>query len=420
MPAGPTEWFEEARFGMFVHFGLYSLAARHEWVRSREKMPDADYDRYLEQFDPDLFDAAELARTARAAGMRYAVLTAKHHDGFCLFDSALTDYTSARATGRDLVAEFAAAMRAEGLRVGLYYSLLDWRHPDFTIDRYHPLRDSAPPDANATRDMARYRAYLHGQVRELLTGYGPIDLLFFDFTYPAKGPADWGAEELMATVRALSPQIVVNDRLGIPGDYVTPEQYQPDRPLTRDGVQVMWEACHTLNGSWGYDRDNHDYKDPALLIRMLVQSVACAGNLLLNVGPTGRGALDPRARHTLAAIGEWMSLHARAVHGAGPSAFTPPPNALYTQRAGRLYLHLLSWPLKHVHLPGLAGRVRYAQFLHDGSEVRFHQADGDLHEHNNLALPGQPPGTLTLTLPVAAPDVPLPVVELVLRDDDGS
>ncbi|MER6577703.1 alpha-L-fucosidase [Nonomuraea sp. NPDC001023] len=420
MPAGPTEWFEEARFGMFVHFGLYSLAARHEWVRSREKMPDEDYDRYLEQFDPDLFDAAELARNARAAGMRYAVLTAKHHDGFCLFDSELTGYTSVRAAGRDLVAEFAAAMRAEGLRVGLYYSLLDWRHPDFTIDQYHPLRDSAPPDANATRDMARYRAYMNGQVRELLTGYGPIDLLFFDFTYPAKGPADWGAEELMATVRALNPQIVVNDRLGIPGDYVTPEQYQPDRPLTRDGVQVRWEACHTLNGSWGYDRDNHDYKDPALLIRMLVQSVACAGNLLLNVGPTGRGALDPRARHTLAAIGEWMSLHARAVHGAGPSPFTPPPNALYTQRAGRLYLHLLSWPLKHVHLPGLAGRVRYAQFLHDGSEVRFHQADGDQHEHNNLALPSQPPGTLTLTLPVAAPDVPLPVVELVLRDDDGS
>ncbi|MEV5590070.1 alpha-L-fucosidase [Nonomuraea pusilla] len=423
--AASSEWFAAARFGMFVHFGLYSLAARHEWVRSRETMSDEQYDRYLEQFDPDLFDAGRLARAAREAGMRYAVLTAKHHDGFCLFDSKLTGYTSARATGRDLVAEFAEAMRAEGLRVGLYYSLLDWRHPDFTVDRFHPLRDSAPPDVNATRDMARYRAYMRGQVRELLTGYGPIDLLFFDFTYPpapdgrpGKGPEEWGADELMRTVRELQPGILVNDRLGIPGDYVTPEQYQPDQPLTRDGAEVMWEACHTLNGSWGYDRDNHDYKDPALLVRMLVQSVACGGNLLLNVGPTGRGALDPRARGTLGAIAGWMELHERAVHGAGPSRFQPPPNALYTQRGRRLYLHLLAWPLKHVHLPGLAGRVRYAQLLHDGSEVRVQQLDGGLHEHNNLAPPGRPAGTLTLTLPVSAPDVLLPVVELVLEDEE--
>ncbi|MGW3353529.1 alpha-L-fucosidase [Nonomuraea rubra] len=420
MSDGSAEWFQAARFGLFVHFGLYSLAARHEWVRSREAMSDAAYDRYLERFDPDLFDAPALARAAREAGMRYAVLTAKHHDGFCLFDSALTGYTSVRAAGRDLVAEFAEAMRAEGLRVGLYYSLLDWRHPDFTIDRYHPLRDSVPPEEAAGRDMARYRAYLHEQVRELLTAYDPIDLLFFDFTYPGKGPAEWGAAELMAMVRELRPGIVVNDRLGIPGDYVTPEQYQPDAPLTRDGAEVMWEACHTLNGSWGYDRDNHDYKSPDLLVRMLVQSVTCGGNLLLNVGPTGRGALDPRAAGTLRAIGAWTSLHARAVYGAGPSTFEPPANALYTQRGDRLYLHLLAWPLKHVHLPGLAGRVRYAQLLHDGSEVRAQELDGGDHEHNNLAPPGREPGTLTLTLPVVRPDVLLPVVELVLHGESES
>ncbi|NUR83348.1 MAG: alpha-L-fucosidase, partial [Nonomuraea sp.] len=247
---------------MFVHFGLYSPAARHEWVRSRESMSLEDYDRYREAFDPDLFDARALARSARAAGMRYAVLTAKHHDGFCLFDSALTGYRS----DRDLVGEFVAAMRAEGLRVGLYYSLLDWHHPDFTLDEFHPLRgtDRTPGD------MTAYQAYLRGQVRELLTGYGPIDLLFFDFTYPGKGPEEWGSADLLTLVRELQPGILVNDRLGVPGDYVTPEQYQPDRPLTRDGVPVAWEACHTLNGSWGYDRDNHDYKDPALLVRMLV------------------------------------------------------------------------------------------------------------------------------------------------------
>ncbi|MHB9755530.1 alpha-L-fucosidase [Streptomyces sp. BYX5S] len=416
-PNSPADagWFEAARFGLFVHFGLYSLAARHEWVRSREAMSQAEYDRYLDRFDPDLFDARELARTARESGMRYAVLTTKHHDGFCLFDSAHTDYTSVTATGRDLVREFVDAMRAEGLRVGLYYSLLDWHHPGFPVDEHHPLRGT---DAERERrDMADYRAYMEGQLRELLTAYGQIDLLFFDFSYPAKGPKEWGSEQLMALVRELQPGILVNDRLGIPGDYVTPEQYQPDRPLERDGERVRWEACHTLNGSWGYDRDNHDYKDPAMLVRMLVQSVACGGNLLLNVGPTGRGALDPRARATLAAIAGWTAPHSRAVHGAGPSPFEPPPGGLYTQRGRRLYLHLPTWPLKHVDLPGLAGRVRYAQLLHDGSEIRFQEVDGARHEHNNLAPPGRPAGTLTLTLPIARPDVLLPVIELELDDD---
>lgn len=201
-----------------------------------------------------------------------------------------------------------------------------------------------------------------------------------------------GAEHLLATVKELQPGILVNDRLGIPGDYVTPEQYQPDRPLERGGERVTWEACHTLNGSWGYDRDNHDYKDPALLVRMLVQSVACGGNLILNVGPNGRGALDPQARATLRAIGEWTELHGRSVHGAGPSALEPPSHTLYTQSGNRLYLHLPVWPLKHLHLPGLAGRVRYAQLLHDGSEIRFHETDGARHEHNNLAPPSQPHG----------------------------
>nr|BFD86883.1 alpha-L-fucosidase [Streptomyces sp. Xyl84] len=416
-PLAPAGWFEAARFGLFVHFGLYSLAARHEWVRSREAMSQHSYDRYLEHFDPDLFDARELARAARRAGMRYAVLTAKHHDGFCLFDSAHTDYTSTRAAGRDLVAEFGDAMRAEGLRVGLYYSLLDWHHPDFPVDEHHPLRGTGA--AGDPRDLARYRSYLRAQVRELLTGYGPVDLLFFDFSYPGMGPEEWGARELLAMIRALAPGILVNDRLGVPGDYVTPEQYQPDRPVERDGVPVMWEACHTLNGSWGYDRDNHDHKDPALLVRMLVESVACGGNLLLNVGPTGRGALDPRARDTLRAIGEWTRLHGRAVHGAGPSPYQAPANALYTQSGRRLYLHLLAWPLRHVHLPGLAGQVRYAQLLHDGSEIDLQEIDGTRHEHNNLAPPGRPTGTLTLTLPVARPDVLLPVIELFLDEDQG-
>jgi alpha-L-fucosidase len=415
-------WFRAARFGLFVHFGLYSLAARHEWVRGYEEIPDADYRRYFDHFDPDRFDAADLARTARESGMRYAVLTTKHHEGFCLWDSKVSDYTAIHNCGRDLVAEFVAAVRAEGLRVGFYHSLLDWNHPDFVIDGIHPLRNTPDLAArNAGRGMARYREYLHAQVRELLTGYGPIDLMFYDFTYPyerggrpGKGPEAWAAEELLALTRELQPGILVNNRLGIPADYITPEQYQPDEPIRVDGEEVLWEACQTLNGSWGYHRDNLEYKDAGLLLRMLVQSVAAGGNMLLNLGPDGRGAIDPRARGTLRSIGEWMAVHERAVRGAGAAPFTPPPQAVYTARGDRLYLHVFAWPLRHLHLPGLAGKVRYAQLLNDGSEVPFTVLDRAPQPHANLAPPARPPGTLTLTLPITRPDVLVPVVELFL------
>ncbi|WP_129666468.1 alpha-L-fucosidase [Phytoactinopolyspora endophytica] len=415
-------WFTHDRFGLFVHFGLYSMAARHEWVMTKEKMPIEKYERYATFFDPDLFDAPAMARHAREAGMRYAVLTSKHHDGFCLWDSGLTDYTSVKHTGRDLVREFLDAMRAEGLRVGLYHSVIDWHHPDFTVDYHHPRRDDADAETlNDGRDMARYREYLHGQVRELLTGYGRLDYLFYDFTYPesrdgwqGKGPQDWDAATLLELTRSLQPGIVVNDRLGVPADLVTPEQYQPDAPMMRDGDEVTWEACQTLNGSWGYDRDNFDFKSPDLLIRMLVDSVSKNGNVLLNIGPDGRGAITRRDRETLADIGEWMRLHSRSIYGAGASAHQAPANTVLTQRGDRLYLHILAWPFGHIHLKGMAGRVRYAQLLHDGSEIPLTEIDPG-QKAQNTTPGGQPPGTLTLTLPTVRPDVTVPVVELFLE-----
>lgn len=417
-----TAWFTEARFGLFIHFGLYSLAARHEWVMTREKMSVAEYERYAEIFDPDLFDAGRIARAAKDAGMRYAVLTTKHHDGFALWRSDVGQYNAWNVCGRDLVAEFVEAMRAEGLRVGFYHSLIDWHHPDFTIDFHHPRRDDpGAAAANDSADMDRYRTYLHAQVSELLTRYGTIDYLFYDFTYAeerdgwrGKYPHDWGAEELLALTRRLQPEIIVNDRLGIPGDLVTPEQYQPDAPMQRDGKPVVWEACQTLNGSWGYDRDNVDFKTPDLLVRMLVDTVAKDGNLLLNIGPDGRGAISDRDEQTLAAIGRWMRLHSRSVHGAGPAAFEAPPGTVLTRRADRLYLHLFAWPFRHVHLRDLAGKVRYAQLLNDGSQILLTELDPD-REALTTEPGGQPPGTLTLTLPTVRPDVEVPVVEMFLE-----
>jgi len=422
--APDLSWFLRDRFGLFVHWGVYALPARHEWVKSRERIADAAYDRYLHYFEPDLYDPERWAADARDAGMRYAVVTTKHHDGFCLWDSDLTEYKATRTpAGRDLIRDFVNAFRAAGLHVGFYHSLIDWHHPDFPSDQFHPRRDDpAYRAANPARDMGRYADYLHGQVRELLTDYGRIDVMWLDFSYadrtpyeglPGKGRDDWRGEELVRMVRDLQPGILVNNRADVPGDFLTPEQYQPRTWMEVDGKRVVWEACQTLNGSWGYDRDNLDWKSPDLLLRLLIDTVAKGGNLLLNVGPTARGEFDSRARQTLAAIGAWMRQHERAIRGATASEYVAPPDCRYTARGDRLYLHLFAWPFRHVHLGGLGGRVAYAQFLHDGSEILMREGGHD--GEGNTGLRGIPATDLTLMLPVQRPDAAVPVVELFLK-----
>jgi alpha-L-fucosidase len=421
---GDSRWFVHDRFGLFVHWGIYALPARHEWVKSRERIPDAAYQRYFEHFDPDLYDPREWARDARAAGMRYAVLTTKHHDGFCLWDSRLTDYKATNTpAGRDLVREFVDAFRAEGLRVGFYHSLIDWHHPEFPLDVFHPQRDDAAARAQSReRDVRKYAEYLHGQVRELLTGYGRIDVMWLDFSYPGrayegmsgKGRDDWGSERLVAMIRELQPHVLIDNRADVPGDFHTPEQLQPDGWVEVGGEPVIWEACQTLNGSWGYDRDNLDWKPPDLLVRMLVDTVSKGGNLLLNVGPTARGEFDPRARATLAAIGAWTRLHGRSIYGATASALSPPVDCRFTQREDRLYVHLFAWPFKHLSLRGLGGKVAYAQLLNDGSEIRVVDGGGERGQPSPIER-NVSAGDAALVLPVQRPDVLVPVVELFLR-----
>ena len=417
-----TDWFVHDRFGLFIHWGIYALAARHEWVKNREQISDADYQKYFDHFDPDLYDPGVWARAARGAGMKYFVVTSKHHDGFCLWDSALTDYKAPNTpAGRDLLKPMVEAFRSEDLKVGLYHSLIDWHHPEFPVDGLHPQRgDEAFREREKGRDVRKYAEYLHGQVRELLTGYGKIDVLWMDYSYSAqdwgwskgKGKDDWQAETLVSMVRELQPGIMINNRSEIPGDFQTPEQYQPRGWVQVDGKPVVWEACQTLNGSWGYDRDNLDWKPVDMLIRMLIDSVSKGGNLLLNVGPTGRGEFDARALATLEGIGDWMRLHSRSITGATQSEFQAPPDCRYTQRGDRLYLHLLAWPFKHVHLDGLGGRVAYAQLLNDGSEIRTQKAPA---QASNMTPQGMGGDTLTLVLPVQKPDVAVPVVEMFVK-----
>lgn len=420
---GDTSWFVRDRFGLFIHWGIYALPARHEWVKNREKIRDEDYRKYFDHFCPDLYDPGVWAQEAKNAGMKYFVVTSKHHDGFCLWDSALTDYKATSTPwGKDLLDPMVEAFRGEDLRVGFYHSLIDWHHPEFPIDGIHPMRDDvAFREAQKDRDVRKYAEYLHGQSRELLTRFGKIDIMWFDFSYAqrdwgwskGKGKEDWGSEKLMAMVRELQPKIIVNDRMDIGGDLKTPEQYQPRGGLEVDGKPVVWEACQTFSGSWGYYRDEYTWKSVEMLVQMLIDTVSKGGNLLLNVGPNARGELDPRAIERLRGMGEWMRLHGRSIYGCTASDFVPPPDCRYTQNGDRLYLHLFAWPFKHVHLDGLAGKVEYAQLLNDASEVRMLVVDPH-QQAQNTAMSGTP-DTLTLELPVRKPPVTVPVIELFMK-----
>lgn len=422
---GDTAWFTHDRFGMFIHWGTYAAAARHEWVKSNEKISDETYQKYFDHFDPDLYDPKTWARAAREAGMKYMVITTKHHEGFCLWDTQYTDYKATNTPyGKDLLTPMVEAFRAEGLRVGFYYSLIDWHHPHFPIDYIHSLSEHPEAlDMNKTRDVKIYAEYMRNQVRELLTQFGPIDVLWFDFSYPeqkgkfaGKGRDDWESEKLLALVRELAPKAIVNNRMdlpAIPADIHTPEQYQPQEWIKVDDEPVVWEACQTFSGSWGYHRDETTWKDPEQLIQMLINTVSCGGNLLMNVGPTARGTFDERALNALGIYCDWMHLHARSIYGCTQSEYSPPADVRYTQNheKKRLYVHVYSWPFRHLHLPGLAGKVEYAQLLNDASEILINS-----QEWTTQKVKKETDGeVLLLELPVVKPNVTVPVIELFLK-----
>jgi alpha-L-fucosidase len=412
------KWWTDARFGMFIHWGLYALPARHEWVKNAERMTNEQYQKYFEMFNPDMWDPHEWAKMAKAAGMKYVVLTAKHHEGFCLFDSKFTDYKATNTPyGKDLIKEYVEAFRAEGLKVGFYYSLIDWHHPDYTIDRVHPQRqesDTAYARLNKGRDMNKYREYIKNQVRELLTNYGEISIIWFDFSFPGKngkGHKDWDSENLLKMARSLQPGIIVDDRLDLEDveggwDFTTPEQVQVSKWPEVNGKRVPWETCQTFSGSWGYYRDENTWKSTAQLIELLIESVSKGGNLLLNVGPTARGVFDYRAQDRLKSMGEWMKFNSRSIYGCteAPAEFKAPANTLLTYNPvlKRLYVHLLAYPMESLVLANMADKVKYVQFLHDASEIRFRASDESKND-------------LILSLPVQKPPVEIPVLEIYLK-----
>lgn len=433
---GNTEWFVHDRFGMFIHFGLYAMPARHEWIKKVEDVPEEKYQKYFDYFNPDMFDAKELAKKAKKAGMKYAVLTTKHHEGFCLFDSKYTDYkVTNTAFKRDIVKEYVEAFRAEGLRVGFYYSLIDWHHPDFPIDINHPRRHAEnAAELDKGRDMKKYAKYMRDQITELLTNYGKIDILWFDFSYVKahpldihpwmqhggfKGKNEWEAEELIKTARNINPEIIINNRTQIDQDLWTPEQYQPTEWVKHPetGELVTWETCQTFSGSWGYHRDEHTWKSPKMLIDMLVKTVSCGGNLIMNVGPTARGYIDKRAEDALAAYEKWMKYNSRSIYGCtmAEPEFTAPNGTCLTQSEDgkRLYVHLLDYPFAFMEMYGLSGKIDYAQFLHDGSEVLYNEKY-DISSHQ-IAQNEKKNNMIVFKLPPVKPNMEVPVIEIFLK-----
>ncbi len=380
-----TQWWREARFGLFLHFGLYAIPARGEWVKSIEKMSNEDYQQYFDEFNPVDYNPREWAKVAKAAGMKYAVMTAKHHDGFALWDTKQSDYKSTNTPcKRDLVKEYLEAFRAEGLKVGLYFSLIDWHHPDYPKfnDPYHPMRGNDKfKDEKPSWD--RYLQFMHAQVKELVSNYGKLDIIWFDFSYRDYNAEKWKADELIKMVRSYQPDVIIDNRLVENdttnkykafafGDFFTPEQQIPDRAMIdKQGRPVPWETCMTLNNSWGYNRKDNDWKSPEIVISTLVNCVSKGGNLLLNVGPDARGNFPDESIQILSEVGKWMKKNGASIYGCSTTAgFDKPEWGRFTQHGKFLYMHRLDLISDRINLTTFSDKIKRITLLSDGSEVK--------------------------------------------------
>jgi alpha-L-fucosidase len=374
------QWWREAKFGMFIHWGLYSVLGRHEWAMEVEGIPIAEYQELAKQFKPQPNSARGWAQLARQAGMKYMVMTSKHHEGFCNFDSKLTDYCAPRqGPGRDLVKEFVEAARAEGLRFGFYYSLMDWHHPDGA---------KCATDESARR---RFVDYIHGQIRELLTNYGKVDILWYDVNWPldVKG---WESQKMNDMVLQLQPEILVNNRNGLAGDFGTPEQEVRAEEGDRD-----WEACMTMNESWGYHKADDNWKSAKTVVRNLITCTRDGGNYLLNIGPKPDGSIPEESVHTVTVVGKWMSKYGSTIYGTPKCDVKSSQFANFTRQGNTLYMHVHFWPGSTVSVGGLTSKVKSAKLLPEQKKVDFKQ------EQFRVQFTG---------LPEKAPDDPVSVIAI--------
>ena len=364
-------WFQEARFGMFVHWGLYAQLGRHEWVMNRERIPVAEYEKLADTWKPIERPAREWARLAKLAGMKYMVMTTKHHEGFCLWDTKQTDYNAVKhGPGRDLVREYVEACREFGLKVGFYYSLMDWHHPD---------------GANCAKDEAARRRFLdftQGCVRELCTNYGKLDILWYDVSWPLSSPELWESVKMSSMARELQPHILINDRSQLDEDLGTPEEH-----VTAAEAGRAWEACMTFNGSWGYMPSSPDWHSVREVVEMLRTATAGKGNLLLNIGPAPDGSVPPEATERLMAVGKWVAQYGEAMYGQVDRTDKRSewmPTGEFTLNGNTAYYWCNRWPGSELVIGGIQVKVLKATLLATGATVGFEQTE------NRLVLKGLP------------------------------
>jgi len=413
------EWFREARFGLFIHWGVYSVPAGEwngkknygEWFLEETKMPVSQYEKFAGRFNPVKFDAHQWVKLARDAGMKYIVITSKHHDGLGMFRSDLTDWCiKSTPFQRDPLKELADACKQEGIKLCFYYSIMDWHHPDWGTRR------AWNDKATGTPDMDRYTAYMKGQLKELLTRYGPIGILWFDGEWESPWTHDRGVD-LYNYVRSLQPNIIINNRVGKAragmagmdkgaervGDYGTPEQ---EIPATGFGPGVDWESCMTMNNHWGYNKNDQNWKSSTTLIRNLIDCASKGGNYLLNIGPTAEGVFPEPCIERLAEIGQWMKVNSESIYDTKASPFEKLDWGRCTQKAiggrkTRLYLHVYDWPADgRIVLPGLANTPVGAFLLDGKNSLEFTSGT------NSVAI----------LLPASAPDKIASVVALDIKD----
>jgi alpha-L-fucosidase len=392
--AARMKWWHDARFGMFIHWGLYSVVQRHEWVMENEGIPVAEYEELAKRFTPKPNAARAWAKLAKQAGQKYMVMTTKHHEGFCLFDSKLTNYCAPKqACGRDLVREFVDAARAEGLHVGFYYSLMDWHHPDGA---------RCLTDEGARR---RFVDYIHGQVRELCTNYGKLDVLWYDVSWPLK-PEGWESAKMNAMVRGLQPDIIINNRSGLPEDFQTPEQ----RIQASDRA---WEACMTMNDSWGFQKADDDWKTPKRVVQNLVTCARDGGNYLLNIGPKPDGSIPQQSIDIMTQVGKWMDRNSQSIYTAEPCKVGRSNYANFTRKGNTLYMHVHFWPGDYVAISGLKSKVKSAKLLASGKPVEFSQ---DEFRTRFTGLPQAAPDSPVVTIAIECDSEPVQDTMMVRKD----
>jgi len=399
-----TRWFRDSKFGIFVHWGPYSVIGRHEWARHKLQIPQAEYDKFAREFNPVNFNAAEWTNLFRSAGAKYVVITSKHHDGFSIYRSRVSEYDmEITPYAGDPLKQLADAAQRSGLRLGFYHSIMDWKHPD-----YRPLRAwEHPKTYEEGGDMPRYLDYMKAQLRELLTNYGDVSMIWFDGEWEHK-PEEINADGIYDFIRSIQPNTLINDRLynrraGNKADFGTPEQFVPATGVTGpDGKPVLWESCVTINtDSWGYNKYETDFKTDRDLIRMLIEVVSKGGNLLLNVGPRPDGTIQPEFVERLQSIGRWMDVNSDAIYETTASPFARLPfYGRATVKGSTLYLHVFNWPKDgKLRVPGLNNLVHKAYLLADRTANITTARDGD---------------DIVISLPAQAPDDTASVIALQL------